>query len=275
MDPTEQRQKAKRYVKISFLLHLALFLSFSIGSFFVAKPLLLTPSVQIDMVALPKNVKNDEAPPVDTSLPVKENPPPPPPPEEKSEPEPKEEEVALPKAKPEPKPVDDLALKRQKEKEAEKRAKEALKKVRDQLKKEKEEEEEKKQAALEKRKADLKKFEQRYREAIAGNQTNTGSSDTGQLNATINAYAAHITGKIRSNWELPSFLQSQNLSAKIVIYIDSRGHVVKMEFTKVSGNAIFDDKAEAAVRRSNPFFPPPAEMASGLRNSGIEVKFPL
>lgn len=266
MEIEAQAKKVNRYVAISFILHICLFLALSAGSFFVAKPILMEPTIHVDMVALPTQVKNNEAPPPDVTLPIKPNPPPPPPEETKPEPQPEKA------AKPEPTEEDQMALERKKEAEAKKRAEAALKRMREQLKKERQADEQKK---LEKRKADLKAFEQKYRQAIAGNQKNEGTSLTGQMQATLNAYVGAITDRIRSNWALPTFLQGQGLAAKIVIHIDARGNIVKMEFTRVSGNTLFDNNAEQAVRQSSPLPPPPAEMASGLRNSGVEVRFPL
>lgn len=261
----EEQKKMKHYVKLSAGLHAALFLSFVIGSFFAPTPTQMLPSVQIDMVALPTQVKNKEAPLVDVSLPVKENTP---------EPEPRPEPSG-PRPPPPAEPKDDLARERKKELDARKRAAEALRDMREQRKNERRAEEARKREALEKRKADLQAFERRYREAISGNQRNEGTALSGQMEATQNAYLGHITDKIRSQWALPAFLQTQSLSARMVIRLDARGNVIKMEFSKVSGNNLFDEYVERAIRRSSPFFPPPAEMAGALRNPGIEVKFPL
>ncbi len=267
MEPTaqdEQQKKTKRYVTISFALHLAGLAALGIGSFFAPQTLQLMPSVQIDMVALPDRVKNQAQEPVDTSLPVKKEPVPPPP-EKKAEPESRPEDLVLEQKK-----------EQQREKEAEKQAKAALAKIREQLKKEQQAEEAKKKAALDKRREDMKRFEETYRNALKGNQANQGSSSTGEISqTTMDAYVGHVIGKIRSNWALPSFLQSQGLSARIIVRIDAQGRIIKMIFTKVSGNTLFDSNAEKAVRDAGQFAPPPAEMASGLRNGGIEVKFPL
>lgn len=256
-----QDQKLKRYLKISLIGHVVLFAVGIISQWvFPGKATLFTPTVQIDMVALPNQVKQAEPEPIDTSLPVKENPPP--------KPEAKEEEpdaVALPEKK------SNLKDK----KEAEKRAKNALEKIREQMKKEKEEEERKKQELVNKRKNDLKKFEEKYRAAIRGNQTNEGTSSTGDLQATANAYAGAIIERLRSNWSLPVFLQSKNLRASVRVYIDGRGNLVRYQFSESSGNDVFDDYVKGAIQRSNPFPPPPEEMVRGLRNSGIEVSFPL
>lgn len=259
MEPFEQnKQQLRAYLKASLIGHAALFLLFGLGSIFAPDTLHLTPAIQIDMVALPDQTKNAETQSVDTALPVKEDEPPPP--KEEAKPE-----------KPEPDP---MVMEKKKTEDAEKRAKEALAKIRENLKKEQKAEEAKKKETAAKRKQDLKQFEETFRKALKGNQVNQGSSESGQMQATINAYAGHIADRIRDNWDLPVFLQSKDLSARIVIYIGSNGGLLRMQITKSSGNAVFDDKAEAAVRAAR-FSPPPAELASGLRNSGIEVKFPL
>jgi colicin import membrane protein len=273
MELDEQGKQLKHYLVVAAILHALLFSTFFVGSLFTAKPLVFQPTIMVDMVALPSQVKNADAPPPDLSLPVKPNTPPP----EEKPPEPEEKT-----AKPEPdemkapeKPAEDeMALEKKKAADAKKRAAEALKRIREEAKKERLADEAKKKAALDKRKADLKAFEQKYRDAQRGNQLNQGTSITGQMQATLNAYVGSVTEEIRSHWALPSYLQNQNYKASIVIHLGPRGNVERMEFTRTSGNSGFDNNAEGAIRQSK-FFPPPAEMANALRNSGIEVKFPL
>lgn len=263
----EEQKKIKRYVAISFWSHIVLFLLFSIGQWISPKPMLFQPTVQIDMVALPDQVKQSEPQPIDTTLPVKDKAPPPKPePEEQ-----KDDSLAL--EKPDP---NKLALEKAKKKEAEDRAKEALRKLREQAKKnERKEEQKRQQALLDKKKEDLKRFEEAYRSAIRGNQTNQGTSASGEMQATMNAYAGHITERLRNNWSLPAWLQSQGLRAVMRIYIDSRGNVMRYQMMRSSGNDTFDEYVKGCVQRSTPFAPPPEEMATGLRNSGMEVLFPL
>jgi TonB family protein len=277
MDLDEQQKRLKHYLTVAAILHGLLFSTFFIGSLFTSKPLLMQPTIMVDMVALPSQVKNNDAPPPDLSLPVKPNTPPPP--EVKPEPvteAPKPTPPPPPEPKvPEPPAVDEMALERKKVTDARKRAADAMKRIREDAKKDRLADELKKKAALDKRKADLKAFEAKYRDAVRGNQVNQGTSLTGQMQATLNAYVGHVRDRLSSNWALPSYLQNQNLKAAIVIHIDARGNVVKMEFTRMSGNAGFDNNAEKTVRDSSPFFPPPAEMAPALRNNGVEVRFPL
>lgn len=261
----EEKQKTKRFVKISLILHFSLFALLLIGNFVSPPAMLIEPTVQIDMVALPDQVKSQDNPALDPALPVKDLPPPP----SQKAPEPEPDEVALPE-KPEKKVHDT-----KKELEAEKRAKSALEKLREQMKKDKQAEAKKRQQELDQRQEDLKRFDQAYRSALKGNQTNQGTSTTGSMAATLNAYAGHITDRLRSNWNLPAYLQGKGLRASVIMYINPNGQVSRFVLKQSSGNEAFDDYVIATIKRSNPFAPPPEEMAKGLRNSGLEVLFPL
>jgi outer membrane biosynthesis protein TonB len=179
-----------------------------------------------------------------------------------------------PKTEPKPKP-DEMALEKAKEKKAENDAKKALERLKAERQKEQRAEDKRREAEVNKREADLKRFEEAYRSAIKGNQTNQGTSATGALQETLNAYAGHIRERLRGNWALPAFLQDKGLRAVVRMYIDGRGNIVRYQFTAVSGNNAFDNYVTDTVKRSSPFAPPPEEMAKGLRNSGLEVQFPL
>jgi outer membrane biosynthesis protein TonB len=214
VDTDEQRKKVNRYVAISSALHVALFLLFSVGAIFAPRPIVVMPTIHVDMVALPTQVKNNDEPPPDFSKPVGPATPvveePKADPDQIAKPEPRE---ATPKPQPVRPAVDEMVLERKKEAEAKKRAEAALKRMRDQLKKERLAEEQKKKAALEKRRADLKAFEQKYRQAVAGNTKNEGNALSGQLAATTDAYSSAVADRIRAHWALPTFLQGQNLKA--------------------------------------------------------------
>jgi TonB family protein len=274
MRNSEQNAKLRRYVKVSLGIHGGIIALLLVGKFLgFDKAEMFQPTVQIDMVALPDLVKSQENRPLDTTLPVKDAPPPPPPP-------PKEEEPAMakpePKPEPEPKPSkDEMALEKVKEKKAENDAKKALERLRAERQKEQRAEDKRREEALNKREEDLKRFNEAYRSAIKGNQTNQGTSSTGELQATMNAYAGHIRERLRQNWGLPAFLQDKGLRAVVRMYIDDSGKILRYNFTAVSGNEAFDSYVRAAVKDSSPFAPPPEEMAKGLRNSGLEVQFPL
>ncbi len=256
-----QRKKLRFFLQISLGLHLALFLFMMLGQWiFPSSTELFQPSVQIDMVALPDIVKSSADLNIDTSLPIKDAPPPPPKPE--PEPAPAEEEIALPTPE-------------QKDKQAESDAKKALERLRNQKKKEQKAEDKRQQDLLQQREKDLKRFEETYRTAIKGNQLNEGTSMTGAMEATKNAYIGHVQSKLQANWALPVWLQSQGLRAVVVIYLDARGNIIRYQFSQSSGNDAFDNYVKGTLKNSSPFSPPPEEMAKILRNSGLGVKFPL
>ena len=127
-----------------------------------------------------------------------------------------------------------------------------------------------------KRKKDLAAFNEKYRQALRGNQKNQGDSATGEVGqAVMNAYQGHMLNKLRQNWALPNYLQGKGYRATIRIFINSRGQVVRKSFIRTSGNDMFDNNVESAVDQANPFMPPPAEMAGGLSSQGVDVNFPL
>lgn len=268
MDRSEQAKKTGRYVVVSLVLHGALFLFLVITNLvFPQKRELMVPSMQIDMVALPNQVKDMDEKPVDVSLPVKENTPPP---KEAAKPEPEPEAVALPEKKETKKEAKKTVAK----KDPEKAAKSALERLQEEMEERKAEENRKKRAQLDARKKDLERFAEATRNAIRGNQVNQGNSNSGDMKATADAYSGHIRERIRSNWGLPTWLQGKGLRAVVVIYIDGNGRLANYRFVQSSGNEAFDNYVKTALQRSNPFAPPPADMVGTLRG-GLEVLFPL
>lgn len=264
-----ERNKLRRYLKVSAGLHAGFLLLMVVGEFISpGAGEIFQPSVQIDMVALPDLVKAQNRP-VDTTLPVKEAPPPAPP-----EPEEKEAE---PESKPDPKPKaedpDLMALK--KEKDAQNEAKKALERLRAQMKKDQKAEAKKREEQINEREKNLKKFEETYRAAIKGNQTNQGSSATGAMLEARNAYFGHIVDRVRGRWALPAFLQGKGFRAVVRMYVDSRGNAIRYTVVRSSGNEAFDSQAVGAIKEASPFAAPPAEMSNGLRNNGLELEFPL
>jgi TonB family protein len=260
--PEDQKKKAKSYLTISLALHGGLFLFLLLGQIISpSKALVFNPSVQIDMVALPNQVKQENPPPLDPTLKVKENVPPPP--EEKPQPD-----------EPEPAPI----KKAPPPKDASKDAESALDRLRAQMKKnnkKKEAESRKEQLdEIEKKKENLKRFEETYRNAINGNQVHKGTNSTGDMTETLNAYGGHITEQLRRNWGLPAYLQGKGLRAVVRIYIDPSGKVSRFVITHGSGSEAFDGEVIGTVKATS-YSPPPEELAKGLRNTGVEVTFPL
>jgi len=239
------RKKIRHYGLISLCFHCALFLILLLGNFiFPTKRDLLLPTIQVDMVALPSQTKKSEQN-FDTALPIKEENPP----EESS-----------------------LVIKKEVKIDASKAAKSALAKLKEEVELSRKE---KNKQDKNKKKLDLQRFEAAYRSAISGNQTNNGDSANGILAETRNAYFGHLASRLRGNWSLPAWLQSKGLRASVVIYVSGSGEIARFRFLKESGNDVFDDYVKATLQRSSPFAPPPTEMSKDLRNTGIEVNFPL
>lgn len=247
-------QKLSRYLAYSLGAHGALFFVLLLQALvFPSHALLLQPTIHVDLVALPDQVKTQDTS-VDTSLPVSDKAPLP---------------QETPKAKDEPPPV----VKAQKSPEEISRdAKKALKNLKSEVEKLREA---KREAQIEQEKERIKALEEKSRRALRGNQVNKGTSASGVMEETLNAYAGHVTERLRSNWALPTWLQSRNLRAVVRIYINQQGQIVNFSFRQGSGNEAFDNYVKAAVERSNPFAPPPAEMARQLQSGGMEVSFPL
>jgi TonB family protein len=259
-----ERNRIRRYLKISAGLHVGFFLLMAVGEFISpGSSELFQPSVQIDVVALPDLVKAQNQP-IDTSLPVKENPPPPPP-------EPEEKDAA---AEPAPKADEPDAMVLKKEKDAQKEAKKALDRLKAQMKKDQREQAKQLEERIKEREKSLKRLDELTRAAILGNQTNQGTSATGDLLKTQNAYFGHITERLRANWALPAYLQGRGLRAVVRMYIGPSGEASQFRFVQSSGDKMFDEYVTASIKRSK-FAPPPAEMANGLRNNGLELEFPL
>lgn len=248
----EQRKLFWKYLQVSVFTHV-IALSTLIVYILFFKPAVTTfqPAIQVDIVELPDFVKNQKKL-VDTSLPVKDKPVPPPPP-------------------PAPTAEDQMKLRKKEEAKTQKDALSALEKIKQQVERKRRAEEKR---LLERRKKEAKNFEDKFRNRLGGNNLNKGNSVTGTLRTAINAYAGHVTDKLRNNWELPPYLQDNNLRAVVNLYIDANGGA-RYYFTKKSGDSVFDNLVKDALDRSLPFAPPPAELVGPLKRNGMEVRFPL
>lgn len=261
----EHQRVWAHYFRLSLFWHVGLIALFLAWTFiFPSQPLVLQPSIQVDIVGLPDFTKNQRNT-VDTSLPVKEEVKPapvevpPPTPDLMTLAEEKKSADAKPK---ETKPV------RSKPEES---AQSALDRLRKELNKKDAKE---RQRLIEEKKQELAKFDERFRARLAGNSVSQGSNISGVPGEVVNAYLGHITDKIRAQWELPPFLQSQNLRASARMYIEANGSV-RYAITRSSGNEIFDNLVKDALERAKPFAPPPAALAGELKRNGVEVLFPL
>ena len=111
---------------------------------------------------------------------------------------------------------------------------------------------------------------------IKGNQISKGTSLSG--NARENAQSGYydlVREALVEFWSLPPWLGRQKLSAQIQIRIDAAGHVLSAKFVKNSGNPQFDEAIQGTVRDAQPLPRPPKDLISSLSDNGIIVGFPL
>lgn len=117
---------------------------------------------------------------------------------------------------------------------------------------------------------------EKSRPLIKGNQVSEGSSVTGDAKETTQAgYYDAVLSRLQANWTLPVWLARRQLSAKVVVFIDSAGRISGLAFRKSSGDARFDAEVRRAIEASAPFSPPPKEILDDVQSDGILFGFPL
>jgi outer membrane biosynthesis protein TonB len=89
------------------------------------------------------------------------------------------------------------------------------------------------------------------------------------------AYFTAVHDAILENYVVPSVISERErlyLAATVLAYIGPNGQILKHEFQKKSGNAVFDQALELAIQRAK-LPPPPEAIARELRNSGVVLNF--
>lgn len=91
------------------------------------------------------------------------------------------------------------------------------------------------------------------------------------LEAKLNEYYSLIWAKIKESWTIPETLLKErvDLETIIVVIIDQNGKIQKSWFEKRSGNAIYDQMAMRAIKKSEPFPPFPKEWKESTLEVGI------
>jgi len=111
---------------------------------------------------------------------------------------------------------------------------------------------------------------------IKGNAISHGTSLSGDARESAEAsYYDLIRDRLQENWELPPWLARQSLSAQIQLYIDKKGRLANFKFMRTSGNKQFDDAVKRTLQESQPYPPPPRELAAATESNGILIGFPL
>jgi outer membrane biosynthesis protein TonB len=244
----DQPRLLKRFLLYSAALHVLFFVYLSVKSvLFPSVPKEYISALRVDLVALPDQKKNTV---MDPPKPV----------ETKPVDAPKPTEVEKPKVKPE-EDANDYSIAKKKKAEHQKKEKEAQKKLKQALDRIK---------ALERVKALAAGTE------VKGNQISKGTSLSSEAKTSLEAsYSDVVLERVRSNWELPKWLTEKGFSADVIIFIDPRGAIKGMKFTKPSGNAQFDNEVRRTLEASTPFSIPPEGITSDLSQDGIALAFPL
>ncbi len=112
--------------------------------------------------------------------------------------------------------------------------------------------------------------------AFKGNKLSQGVGRSGEgAGSTSAMYFDQVRVLLKRNWSLPVWLSRQNLSARVQIFVDKRGHIDNYYFEKKSGNMQFDEAVRQVLLSSQPFPPPPASILGSLLQNGILIGFPL
>jgi len=93
----------------------------------------------------------------------------------------------------------------------------------------------------------------------------SGSTGTGGLSSIrLRAYQAELQAKITNAWNIPP--QSKDLRAEVLLIIDRSGNVEQSRLVQGSGNALFDESLQRAIKQAQPLPALPEDYAtSSLR----------
>ncbi|MEK7356504.1 MAG: cell envelope integrity protein TolA [Bdellovibrionota bacterium] len=242
-----------RSLLISLGVHAVGFIIFFVRAvFYPSEPLVLEDAIRVDIVALPDKGKMQELPP-----PPIEAPPVRPP---KAEPAPVEPPKPVDVPKPVVKPPTPEApavdiKKTKKNQDAALKRLEAMEKIKKMMEQE---------ASNTKVAAPT---------VVKGNEVSKGSALKGLARIAQENYLRTVDASVKRRWDLPKWMSDANLSARIRLYVDARGTVVKAVFIKTSGNEDYDARIKTAVEAASPFPAPPNELVNVLSVDGIELEF--
>lgn len=239
---TGETHSLRRGIRWSLFVHGAAFLILLLRSLiFPSEPIRVTPTLRVDLVALPdvlkKDLKAPSAPETETS-------------DENSSKAPKRTVV-------DDVDPDQMVIKKTDTSKArEKKLKSTLAKMK----------------ALAKINA-----ESEAPPLLKGNKISKGSSISGDAKESAEEnYYDRVRNRLQDHWALPVWLGRRSLSARVRITLDSRGRVIGVLFVQSSGNPQFDENVRKTIQESQPLPFPPREVLSTLSGThSIMVGFPL
>lgn len=99
-----------------------------------------------------------------------------------------------------------------------------------------------------------------------------GSPDGVQSDSALRAYFAMIQSRIRREWHLLPSLKAEQLEARVLVTVRQDGKVVDLQFEKRSGQPLFDQSVENAVRRADPLPPFPETFKLPRQEFGLRFR---
>src|SRR5690606_3581881 len=112
----------------------------------------------------------------------------------------------------------------------------------------------------------------------AGNKISAGAALVGGSGeAATGVYAEYLSAMpsaVKPHWRLPSYLASQELKARVRVYLRQDGSLIKAELYESSGVDEYDQRAMDAVKRAQ-FKPMPEGYGARGVAGEIVLGFPL
>jgi colicin import membrane protein len=99
-----------------------------------------------------------------------------------------------------------------------------------------------------------------------------GGADGAQVGLARRLYYTEIWNAIRRQWSLPEFLKSQHLETVLIVVVRRDGKVLDLRVEKSSGNEIYDESAQRAVRKAEPLPPFPAIYSPAQEEIGLRFR---
>ena len=158
----------------------------------------------------------------------------------------KETETKTPKPKTEAKEKVEKALKTETKMDLEKLYREKIKQMEERVKKAEVSSEE-----LEKKRQEaIKRIEEKFKGELTSNEP-PGEKVSSDI------YFHQLQQHVRRFWVIPEGFNPEGLKTVIRVKIDPEGRVLWAQIEESSGNRIFDNSALQALRRAEPYPPPP------------------
>ena len=87
-----------------------------------------------------------------------------------------------------------------------------------------------------------------------------GGARGGQSGMRLRPYQAALRAKITNAWNIPP--QSKDLHAEVFLIIDRAGNVEQSRLVQGSGNALFDESLQRAIKQAQPLPALPEDYAA-------------